>query len=52
MEEQNAPQSPLDDDRAGDRGTDPELVSDERGDVPGNAVVIGYSDGPTRAPDL
>ena len=46
VEEQNAPQPPLDDDRAGDRGADPELVPDERGDAPGNAVIVVYPDGP------
>jgi hypothetical protein len=36
---QGAPQAPLDDDRAGDRGSDPELP-DGSGDRPGNAVPV------------
>src|SRR5205823_11870237 len=45
VEEQDAPQPPLDHDRAGHRGADPELVANERGDAPGNAVVVVYPDG-------
>src|SRR6202008_1294329 len=44
VEEQNAPQPPLNDDRAGDGGADPELVPDERGDAPGNPVIVIYPD--------
>src|ERR1039457_1397377 len=48
VDEQNAPQPPLDNDRAADRGADPELFSNERGDVPENAVVVVYPDGSAR----
>jgi hypothetical protein len=49
--EQSAPQPPLDDDRAADRGADPELFSNERGDAPGNALVVVYPDGSARPRD-
>ena len=51
VDEQSAPQAALDDDRAADRGADPELVSNERGDAPGNAVVVVYPDGSARPRD-
>ena len=44
MEKHNAPQPPLDQDRAGDRGANPELVPDERRDEPGNALIVVYPD--------
>jgi hypothetical protein len=40
VDRKGAPQAPLDNDRAADGGTDPELVPDEGGDRPGDAVPV------------
>jgi hypothetical protein len=51
VDEERTPQPALDDDRAGQRRADPELIPDERGDVPRNASVVVDTDRLARSPD-